>query len=328
MSKIRGLCDCGRSVVANPLRLRFRGTLTTAMTATISQLRTFVAVAETGSVRAAAERLYVSQPSVSAAIGSLRRDFGLDLFEPHGRGIRLTPAGSALVPYVIKLLGLLDEATRTMKAMAHDDIDVVRVAAGNTAGDYLLPALLQRYDNKQGARISLQVGTRQSVLHSILSLSADIGITGGSGVNSDELRMVPCFPNELIVVGKCQPPSVRGAAWLIREEGCHIREWHDRTLADLEVPSANVVMLGSGGAIKRALLLGLGVSLVSRATVGQELFTGRLVEVETAATPISDPWVAITLNGIPMRPVVRQFWDYLQSDEAKAAVLDAMAGVS
>ena len=59
---------------------------------TFGQLRTYLAVAETGSVRAAAERLVVTQSAVSAALAALHRELGVALVERDGRGLRLTPA--------------------------------------------------------------------------------------------------------------------------------------------------------------------------------------------------------------------------------------------
>src|SRR3954471_15930123 len=63
---------------------------------TLGQLRTFLAVASTGSVRAAAEQLVVTQPAVSSALAAVRKQVGVALVARDGRGLRLTPAGEAL----------------------------------------------------------------------------------------------------------------------------------------------------------------------------------------------------------------------------------------
>src|SRR6478672_13709341 len=76
---------------------------------TLGQLRTFLAVVGTGSVRAAAERLVVTQPAVSAALGSLQEELGVALVARDGRGLRVTPAGEAFADYARRALGLLDE---------------------------------------------------------------------------------------------------------------------------------------------------------------------------------------------------------------------------
>ncbi|MGH9153836.1 MAG: helix-turn-helix domain-containing protein, partial [Acidimicrobiales bacterium] len=62
---------------------------------TLGQLRTFLAVADAGSVRGAAERLVVTQPAVSSALAALAGEIGVPLVARDGRGLRLTPAGVA-----------------------------------------------------------------------------------------------------------------------------------------------------------------------------------------------------------------------------------------
>src|SRR5438876_11217381 len=78
------------------------------MAITVTQLKAFLAVVRGGSVTAAADELIVTQPSVSSAIAALSKELGCELFERHGRGIRLTEAGSAFAPYAADVLGLLD----------------------------------------------------------------------------------------------------------------------------------------------------------------------------------------------------------------------------
>src|SRR5687767_2682008 len=93
--------------------------------ATWGRLQTFLAVHETGSVRAAAEALHVTPPAVSAAIAALESALGTTLFTKAGRGIAPTDAGETFATYVRQLLGLLAEA-----AGAVHDADRGRVRIG------------------------------------------------------------------------------------------------------------------------------------------------------------------------------------------------------
>ena len=79
---------------------------------TLHQLRTFLAVAETGSVRAAAAELVVTQAAVSASLAALQKSLGVALVEPNGRGLRLTSAGVAYtLTQASQALGKLKSAT-------------------------------------------------------------------------------------------------------------------------------------------------------------------------------------------------------------------------
>src|SRR4051812_50115014 len=83
-------------------------------TVTFAQLRSFATVARLGSVTAAALELGVSEPAVSGAIATLRRDFGDELIVRGGGGVRLTAGGARLAPAANEILGLADRARRAV----------------------------------------------------------------------------------------------------------------------------------------------------------------------------------------------------------------------
>ncbi|MEH0639695.1 LysR family transcriptional regulator [Streptomyces bottropensis] len=87
---------------------------------TTSRLRAFVAVADVGSVRGAAQRLSLTESAVSAAITALTREVGVPLMEREGRSVRLTRSGQTYADYARTILGLHDEAL----AAARGDIDL------------------------------------------------------------------------------------------------------------------------------------------------------------------------------------------------------------
>src|SRR5437763_12778170 len=109
---------------------------------TLTQLRTFLTIAETGSIRAAAERLVVTQSAVSASLTALQKSLGVRLIRREGRGLRLTEAGETYAEYVRGLLGLLDEARNAAAAVADPERGELRIAALTTAGEQILPGLL------------------------------------------------------------------------------------------------------------------------------------------------------------------------------------------
>src|ERR1700686_3555664 len=105
---------------------------------TFGQLHTFLEVARQGSIRGAASALFITEPSVSAAVASLEKELKVELFERVGRGIRLTPAGKELAPPVADLLGLQERAVRLTREVAGLPRSL-RLAAVTTAAEYLLP---------------------------------------------------------------------------------------------------------------------------------------------------------------------------------------------
>ena len=81
---------------------------------TLAQLQSFVLVARHGSVKAAAAELEVTEPAVSVAVAALRKELGDELFVRHGRGIALTPGGRRLAALAAEILGLAEQARRSV----------------------------------------------------------------------------------------------------------------------------------------------------------------------------------------------------------------------
>ena len=289
------------------------------MAVTVTQLQAFLAVADTGSVQAAARRLHVTQPSVSAAVAALERELGADLLERQGRGIRLTPAGRAYAPYAARVLGLLEQGRLAGQEAARGELALVRVACVNTAGEYLLPAVLEAYRRREpGAEVRLEIGNRDGVLARVAALEADVGVGGrplAPGVAGRRL-----LDNELAVVGREPIGDLHGATWLLREEGSGTRAAAERYLAEQGISPRAVLTLGSNGAVKRGALLGLGLTLISTYAVARELREGSLVRVPAPGTPLHRPWYSLVPRDVPPRPAVQRFLAFLHSREARAAI--------
>jgi DNA-binding transcriptional LysR family regulator len=294
------------------------------MAITLTQIRAFLAVKSTGSVHAAANQLLVSQPSVSAAVASLARELGTALFERHGRGVRLTESGEAFAPYAAQVLGLLEQGRNAAKEAAHPESSKIRLIAVNTAGEYLVAPLIRAYRQLHpGISILLEVGNRATVFERLESRRADIGIGGRPPGRS--LVGFPFLANELLVVGREIPADLARTPWLLREEGSGTRLATERLLSDLdlgspELGSPELLTLGSNGAIKQGLAVGLGVTLISRFAVARELRDGLLVEIGVPGTPLTRPWHVLFPPSGPLRPAVRAFGEFLRSEQAREVI--------
>lgn len=293
------------------------------MAVTHTQLRAFVAVARAGSVHAAAEHLFVSQPSVSAALAALARELDVQLVERHGRGVRLTEAGEAYLPYATQVLGLVDEGREAAHEAVRREGARVRVVAVNTAGEYLLPPLIQAFRGcAPRVEVLLEIGNRRTLHDRLVSHEADIGV--GGRAPGREITGESFLENELIVVGRTVPDDLGQAVWLLREDGSGTRAATERFLAERGLEPAELLTLGSNGAVKQALAIGLGVTLISAHAVSRELRAGSLVRIPAPGTPLVRPWYVLHLRGRPLRPAVESFRDFLLSPEARQAIEKAL----
>jgi len=290
------------------------------MAVTVTQLRAFLAVVRTGSVRAAAAELVVTQPSVSAAIAALSRELGAELTERAGRSVRPSAAGEAFAPYAAHVVGLLAEGEQAVREVSAGESRELRIAAVTTAAEHLLPALLGGFTRgNPGVRLAIDVGNRERVFRRLAAHEADVAIAGrappDAGLVSARFR-----ENTMVVITQPGDPLAAGASvdlaeladrtWLLREEGSGTRAYNEALIARLDL-RPRILTLGSNGAIKAAVRAGLGVAALSRDAVALELDAHLLVTGAVAGLPHRE-WFAHRASVGPVRPAVAEFLTYLE----------------
>ncbi|HEY6277879.1 MAG TPA: LysR substrate-binding domain-containing protein [Streptosporangiaceae bacterium] len=267
---------------------------------TLNQLRTFLAVAENGSVRAAAAELVVTQAAVSASLAALQKSLGVALVEPDGRGLRLTSAGAAYTGYARRILGLLDEGGRAAAAAADPERGELRIAAVTTAAEQIVPAMLSGFRRaypQTGVR--LEAGNRDRVRALLDRHQVDL-VLGGRPEPGWDVQVHGVRPHELVVVAAPElaraAPAAAGLVpwlaqqiWLLREPGSGTRASTGALLADLDI-APRTLMVGSNVAIRESAQVGLGITLLSRDAVAAELADGRLAEISVPGTPLHRDW--------------------------------------
>jgi LysR family transcriptional regulator, low CO2-responsive transcriptional regulator len=288
---------------------------------TFGQLTTFLALSRSGSVRAAAAELVVTEPAVSAAVGALQRSLGVELVVRQGRGVVLTPAGETLARYAAELIGLRDQSLRAVRE-AH----TLRLAAVTTAAEYVVPPLLKAFRSERpDVEVSLEVGNRSVVIERLARRQVDVAI-GGRPPAGAGIAGVPFLNYRLVVVAGPDAEAVdpESETWLLREHGSGTRATVEAFLEDNGIAPRSVMTLGSNGAIKQAASVGLGVSLVSTHAAGLELATGTLRRMRVPGAPLRRSWFVLQRDGGPELPEAAAFREFCRSRPARAAVLTAI----
>ncbi len=293
---------------------------------TLNQLRTFLAVAEAGSVRAAAQDLVVTQAAVSASLAALQKSLGVALLEPDGRGLRLTAAGQAYAGRVQRVLGLLDEAGRAAAAAADPERSELRIAAVTTAAEQILPGLLSGFRARYPRLgVRLEAGNRDRVRGLLDRHQVDL-VLGGRPEPGWDVTVLAERPHQLVVVaapglaasaGEAAPggshlvPWLARQAWLLREPGSGTRTATNRLLTELDIAPLTL-MVGSNGAIRESASAGLGVTLISRDAVAAELADGRLTALPVPGTPMHRDWYLVAHPG-PLPPAAARLVAHVQA---------------
>lgn len=258
----------------------------------LRQLRTFVAVAELRHFARAASLCNLSQPAVSHQIALLEGELGAKLLN-RARHVSLTVAGDAFLEEARRILGAVDRAHERMQEVARGAVGRIRLGATATPGSYLLPALLARYRSEHESHdLRFEIGSIHAITERVARNDLDMGIVAGAlpsgelharGLSRDEFVIV-APPNSTLARARVVKPSQLGAeTWLVREDGSDTRRqlaawWHRQRIAP-----ARMMTFDNPDAVKRAVMADLGIAMVSRLTVEEDLACRRVAPVHIKA---------------------------------------------
>jgi LysR family transcriptional regulator, transcriptional activator of the cysJI operon len=249
-------------------------------------LRTFVAVAELRHFARAANACNLSQPAVSHQIAQLEAEVGAKLLNRAPRRVSLTVAGEVMLEEARRVLAAVDRARERMQEVTSGAVGRIRLGATATPGLYLLPPVLTQYRAAHPKfDLQFQIASVDEIADRVIRNELDMAIIAGRPPTS-ELRTKTLARDELIAIGAPgRPPqgmrrALADQCWILREEKSTTRREVDGWLHRHRITPARSMVFDGPDAVKRAVMAGLGISIVSRLTVEEELTEGRLVPLE------------------------------------------------
>ena len=256
----------------------------------IHQLRIFASVYRNRSFTKASEVLHISQPTISEHIKNLENSLNCSLFDRMGRSIIPTSEGDILYPRALQLLDELEQIEKEITAAGTGVRGLLVIGASTIPGTYILPRLAYSF-KEQYPDIEFQIPIEDSSRITSLILQHELlcGIVGAR-IPSDKLLYEPLIEDELVMVAAKKFPVKKAISlkelttlpFLQRETGSGTRQTFESFLKKSNTSSEalNVVAtLGSTGAVKQAVKEGLGVSVISRIAVQEEIHNKILREI-------------------------------------------------
>lgn len=256
----------------------------------VKQLEVFVAIASTGTVRAAADRLFVTQPAVSMALAELERQLQVQLFDRERGRLRLSPHGKEVLPMAQEVIERIQEIQHHAGGHPLALTGELRVGASNTVGNYLVGDLLAPFITRHPL-VSLQVSVENTheIATGLLEHRIDVGCVEGP-VNHAQLEVFAWRDDNLVVCASpahplaqqqgLKPRHFKDARWILREEGSAMRTQAEQAMSSL--PSGKIVLeLGQVEAIKQAVIAGLGIACLPNAAVLDAVAASRLAVLDT-----------------------------------------------
>jgi len=257
----------------------------------LDQVAAFLEVARLQSFSRAAEKLYRTQPAISAQIRALEEEFGQKLFDRLGRRIFLTPSGEVLFEYGERLLALHRETMQRVRE-AHGAVAGKLIVGANEATClYVLPQVFAEF-KRQYPQVGISIFRSYShkILQRMSESEVDLGIVT-LPVSQNNLNVTPIFEDELHVVVPAGHPFAKRKSVKVDElvkeplifpKGGHTRELLERIFRKYRNQLQISMELASVETIKKFVGAGLGVSLLSRsyATIEEQSGVLKLVPIE------------------------------------------------
>jgi len=298
--------------------------------ATLRQLQVFVAIAKEGSFSKAAERLHLTQPTVSMQVKKLSEAVGEPLFEQIGRKVYLTEVGRIMLEAaqsILDQLALAEEKVNELRGVAGG---TVRLSVVSTA-QYFVPEVIHDFLSEYpNVNVVMEVGNRETLLARIQKNVDDFYILGqppeGLRVESHLLAN-----NPLAVVAHRDHPLARKKGrirlqelaeepFLMREKGSGIRKQVEHVFQQQGFEPNIKMVLGGNEAIRLGLRENLGVTVASLPTLMDEIESGEVVVLNVEGFPLMRHWYLAWPEGKALSLASRLLIDGLKK---AAAGLDA-----
>ena len=142
------------------------------------QVEAFITVAKFGSFTKASEALFLTQPSLSARIKSLEKELGEILFHRIGRGVKLTEAGTTLLPYAERSFENLKDGKDALHSARTVSSGKLNLASARVISTYVLPEIVKQFHEQYpGIDVTIKTGRSSEVLQMIQQEEAQIGLS-------------------------------------------------------------------------------------------------------------------------------------------------------
>jgi DNA-binding transcriptional LysR family regulator len=260
----------------------------------LPQILAFLEVAQRGNLSRAAEALYVSQPTLTARLQALESELGEQLFVRTRRGMRLTEAGEAFLPYAEHAVQAIEDGRERLGELRRGTVGKLVLGSPPTVSTYTLPALLARFaEAHPGVRLTVMTGTSEEILELILHDRVQLGLMRALG--HPEVEAVPVYSDSLLLVvnpkhrlagRKVRLAELGGEALVLFGRSSSYRDFTEAVFRQAGVMPDSVLELDNIEAAKKMVEHGIGISLVPDSAVMGELASGALAVVDVVDTTL------------------------------------------
>lgn len=288
-------------------------------------------VIELKSFTKAAEALLLSQPTISEHIRTLEETVGEKLIDRLGREVLPTPAGRIFYQYARGILQMREEAIQALQQFRGNLSGNLTLGASTIPGTYVLPGFVGSFKARHPAiQITLRISDTAQIVEEVVQGNVEAGMVG-SKWNDRRLSLEEVFLDELVLTvsqdhkwarkKRIQVGDLAGEPFLSRERGSGTRMAMEKILEEQGFDISRLFVVGEMGsteAVRQSIKARLGVAILSRLAVQEDVQHGTLALVEIDGVRFSRPLYLITRKNRQMSPLCSAFLDHLRSGLAEA----------
>ena len=266
----------------------------------------------------------MTQPTISERIKSMEEHLGTKLLDRMGRGVVPTKAGEILYGYAKKILDLKVEAKQVLENFSTKMTGEITIGGSNIPGGYVIPNLLGKFkENYPNISIYLRIGDTKEIINEVLNGRIEMGIVGAK-IQDKRFQYNEFIKDELILAvssshqwgsrTSIKPGELKGEPFIMRERGSGTRMTMEKALHDAGINLNGlraVAEMGSTEAVKQGIKAGVGVSILSKRAIENELKFGVLRGITIEGIQFIRNFYIVLHKARTQSPLVKAFIRFL-----------------
>lgn len=290
------------------------------------QLDSFVTIAKLNSFSKAADKLFLTQPTISNHILTLEKELDTVLFNRTNKKITLTNSGEILYEYAIAILNKRDSAFFSLNQFKGKIEGILEIASSTIPEQYYLTEILTQFNvSYPDVQFALRKYDTKQVLDKINIGEIDFGIVGAKK-DIRNIEFIPIFDDEVVLIAPNRPPfdkvdsvvfeTLKKYPLIVREKGSGTRQRFEKEIESkhLNMEDYNIIAeIESNETIKKMVTKGLGLSFVSNRSIQNELKLNQLKVIDVKDFYMKRDFYFVYHQKRALSPLARTFRDYILS---------------
>lgn len=293
-----------------------------------NQLESFINVVNLKSFSKAAEKLFLTQPTVSNNVQSLEKELGTVLINRNNKKISVTEEGELLYSYAVNMLNMRDQATCEIGKLKGRICGNLELSSSTIPQQYILPRYLKEFSMKYpDMTFTINQGDSKKVVDDVIKGYTNYGITGAV-YESKQLEYIPFYEDRIVLAvshndrfplddyAEMDLELLRRENLIMREEGSGTRKILEKALedADMNISSMNILSsVESNETIKKMVELDMGVTFMSEIAIENEIKLKLIKPLLVKGLDIRRQFYFVYSKNRYLSPLAEKFKEFLIS---------------